>query len=124
MANSTKIMHKSIQEGKIVSHHQDKEIIENEGNVFNNVLVDIEEFKNLYTWILQCITIRYPLEIKYNIPIINYETLIQDLWLNNIPVGSSNLIKIYTEPYSKFVTNYEELVQLSNKLNIEYNYEQ
>jgi len=122
LANYTKVMHKSIVRGKIILSTQDRGRIEGNVNI-DNITVDINQFKDLYSLLLQEAPILNQLITEFNIPTIHYSTLTQDLSLHKIPFGWSNLLKLYTLPHNEFITNYNDVIDAANFLNIEHNYE-
>lgn len=122
IANETQIMHKSVVNGKTILSTQNKGRIEGDIAI-NNITVDVDKFKQLYSLILQEIPILNNLIKEFNIPIIHYNTLKQDLKAHKIQFGVSNLLKLHTLPYCNFITNYDNIVDIANVLNKENNYD-
>jgi hypothetical protein len=55
--------------------------------------------------------LRKKMTSKLDCPTVRYETLIDDCYANNIPIGPTEIIKTYELPYKDYILNYDELVQ-------------
>lgn len=111
--NSTGVVHK---------HHDKK------SSVFysktNGDLVNVEKLKltpvkiNLTDWekvVRDCIeedSYLNKIIHNFNFPVVNYETMLADCEVNNIPInhGEQTILKLYEDSYQNSILNYSELI--------------
>ena len=55
--------------------------------------------------------LRKKMTAKLDCPTVRYETLIDDCYANNIPIGPTEIMKTYEFSYKDYILNYDELVQ-------------
>jgi len=82
----------------------------------NSISMDIETFGDYMNLTLQEDTLKSKIISRYNCIDVNYETLISDCVKNNIPISQSTWVqKLYSTTYADAISNYKELLEITNE---------